>query len=59
MGASFPLWETKLLQANLIRAVSLNAALVLVKLVLVLPVVALDGAIASGVRLGTQRMISS
>jgi hypothetical protein len=42
MAASFPLWETKLLQSNLFRAISFYGALVLVKLVPVLPVVALD-----------------
>jgi len=42
MAASLPLWETKPLQPNLFRAVGSDAALVLVKLVLVLPVVALN-----------------
>ena len=42
LAASFPLWETKTLQPNLFREIGLDAALVLVKLVLVLPVVALD-----------------
>ena len=42
MAASFPLWETKPLQPNLFGAIGSNAALVLVKLVLVLPVVSLD-----------------
>jgi hypothetical protein len=40
--ASFRLWETKPLRPNLLRAVSLDAALILVELILVLPVVALD-----------------
>src|SRR5208337_3020871 len=42
MAASFPLWETKPLQPNLFGAICSDAALVLVKLVLVLPVVSLD-----------------
>ena len=42
MAASFPLRKTKLLQSNLFRARGLHAPLVLVKLVLVLPVEALD-----------------
>jgi hypothetical protein len=41
-AASFRLWETKPLRPNLLRAVSSDAALIHVELVLVLPVVALD-----------------
>jgi hypothetical protein len=40
--ASFRLWETKPLRPNLLRTVSLDAALILVELILVLPVVALN-----------------
>src|SRR5262249_19838636 len=39
---SFRLWETEPLRPNLLRAVSSDAALIVVELVLVLPVVALD-----------------
>jgi hypothetical protein len=42
LPASFPLWEPEALQPNPFRAIGLDAALVRVKLVLVLPVVALD-----------------
>jgi hypothetical protein len=42
MAASFPLWETEPLQPNLFRAVGPDTAFVLVKLVCVLPVLALD-----------------
>jgi hypothetical protein len=42
MAASFPFGKTKPLQPNLFRAVRLDTAFVLIKLVLVLPVVALD-----------------
>jgi len=42
MSASFPLRETKSLRLNLFRAIGSDAALVLVKLFLVLPVVAFD-----------------
>jgi len=41
MAASFPLWETKPLRPNLFRVVGPDTAVVLVKLVLVLKVVAL------------------
>ena len=42
VAASFRLWETKPLRPNLLRAVNSDAALILVELMLVLPVVALD-----------------
>src|SRR5262245_18207954 len=41
MAASFPFGEAKPLQPNLLRAVRLDTAFVLIQLVLVLPVVAL------------------
>jgi hypothetical protein len=40
--ASFRFWETKPLRPNLLRTVSLDAALILIELILVLPVEALD-----------------
>ncbi len=42
MAASFPLGEPKPLQPNLFRAVGPDTPFILIKLVLVLPVVALD-----------------
>jgi hypothetical protein len=42
VATSFPLGETKPLQSNLFGAMGSNATFVVVKLVLVLPVVALD-----------------
>jgi hypothetical protein len=42
MATSFAIGETKLLRPNLFRAIGSDAALVLVKLVPVLPVVELD-----------------
>ncbi len=59
VAVSSPLGESKPLRPNLLRAVFSDTALVIVKFVALLPVVALDDLDLLVVRLGSQRMIST